>query len=154
MIVLLEQDGDLALRHAGWRERLVVRLRAGALDAALAAGASPESDVALALHAEHLCAPSQRRLLSRSLRHVVARAEAPAGRLRPVPLNRAAVRRVRAQLESLADRLASDDPVDVRGIARLRALLSDGTGPLYQPREGGHLELEVAALRSALAPDR
>jgi hypothetical protein len=152
MIVLLEKDGDLTLRRVGWRDRVAARLRAGALDAALVAGASPESSVPLALHAEHLCARSQRRLLARSLRRLVAVSEAPATRRSPVPINRVAVRRAGGELESLADRLAADGPVDVRGVAKLRALLSDGTGPFYQPVGTGRLDQELTAVRSAIAP--
>ncbi len=152
MIVLLEEDGDLTLRRVGWRDRLAARLRAGTLDAALVAGASPESSVPLALHAEHLCAYSQRRLLASSLRRLVALSEAPATRRRSMPVNRVAVQRACGELESLADRLAADGPVDVRGVAKLRALLSDGTGPLYQPVEAGRLDQELVAVRSAIVP--
>jgi hypothetical protein len=31
----------------------------------------------------------------------------------------------------LADRLAAPGPVDVRGVAEVQLLLTDGTGPLY-----------------------
>lgn len=154
MIVLLENDGDLRLRRVRWRDRLTARLRAGALDAALVAGAPPETSVPLSLHAEHLCAPSHRRLLARSLRRLVAVSEAPATRRRSVPVNRAAVLRARGELESLADRLASAGPLDVRGVAKLRALLSDGTGPLYRPATAARLDRELVAIRSAIAPDR
>jgi hypothetical protein len=150
MIVLLEDDGDLTLRRAGWRDRLTARLWAGALDASLVAGTSPESSAPLALHAEHLCTPSQRRLLARSLRRIVAVSEAPAIGRRAVPLNRVAVQHARNELESLADHLASEGPVEVQGIARLRALLSDGTGPLYQSLEAGRLDRELVAVRSAI----
>jgi hypothetical protein len=153
MIVLVENDGDLTLRSVHWRDRLAARLRASALDAALVAGASPESSAPLALHAEHLCAPSQRRLLARGLRRMVAVSEAPAIGRRSVAVNRAAVQRARHDLESLADRLASEGPVDVRGVARLRALLSDGTGPFYQPVEAWRLDRELVAVRSAIALD-
>jgi hypothetical protein len=154
MIVLLENDGDLRLRRVRWRDRLTARVRAGTLDAALVAGVPSETSIPLAVHAEHLCAPTQRRLLARSLRRLVAVSEAPATRGRSVPVNRAAVRRVRGELESLADRLASEGLVDVRGVAKLRALLSDGTGPLYQQATAARLDLELVAVRSALAPDR
>jgi hypothetical protein len=118
------------------------------------AGASPESSVPLALHAEHLCAPSQRRLLARSLRRIVALSEAPAIGRRSVPVNRVAVQRARGEIEFLAARLTTEGPIDVQGVAKLRALLSDGTGPLYRPVEAGRLDRELVAVRSAIAPER
>ena len=41
MIVVLEEGNGLGLRRVRWRDRLVVRIRASALDDQLAAGASP-----------------------------------------------------------------------------------------------------------------
>jgi hypothetical protein len=152
MIVLLEREGVLTLRRVRVRERLVARLRASALDDALIEGASPESSVPLALHAQHVSAPTQRRLLACSLRRIVAAAEAQTPRHRGAPLNREAVRRARSGIESLADRLASDEPVDARGVARVRALLSDGTGALYRPSQASSLDRELVAVSSAIDP--
>jgi hypothetical protein len=150
MIVLLETDGELTMRRVRLRDRLSARFRAAALDAALVAGTSPESTVLLALHAEQLLAPAQRRLLARSLRRIVAVSEAPLGGRRAVPLNRDAVLRNREEFESLAQRLSSAEPLDVRGVAKVRTLLSDGSGPLYRAEEADRLQRELVAATSAI----
>jgi len=152
MIVLLEEGAGLGLRRVRWWDRLVVRARASALDRALAAGASPERNVSLAVHAGRLCEPAQRRLLSRSLTRIVATLDAPAGRRTIAPVCRPAVRQAQAELAALAVRLSGSGPVDVHGVARVRLLLTDGTGPLYQPGPPERLRHELAALLAALNP--
>ena len=149
MIVVLEEGSGLGLRRVRWRDRLAVRARTSALDAALAAGTSPDSSVPLALHAARLCAPAQRRLLARTLTRIVAASEA-AGRHLTAPVCKPSVRRVRPQLAGIAGRLSAAGPVDVQGVARLRLLVADGTGPLYQPARAEDLRYELAAVVAAL----
>ena len=50
-------------------------------------------------------------------------------------------------IEAVHDRLADPFPVRSRGMARLRILLSDGSGPLYRTGQG----TLTAALRGVLA---
>jgi hypothetical protein len=152
VIVVLEQRDGLRLRRVRLWERVAARLRSATLDRELAAGASPDSSVALAVHAEHLHADAQRSLLARSLRRVGAAPDtATARRLRAL-LDREAVRRAQAELEALAARLASSQPLDVRGVARVRTLLSDGTGPLYQENDPARLRRELAATLASMDP--
>ena len=91
-------------------------------------------------------------VLARSLTKIVAAADAPVGHLLRAPVCRGTVQQSRAELTAVAGRLAASGPVGVRGVARLRTLLADGTGPLYQPAapEGLHHELGhvLAALDS------
>ncbi|MGO8824763.1 MAG: hypothetical protein ACLQU9_05935 [Acidimicrobiales bacterium] len=148
MIVLLQQGASLGLRRVRVRDRLRARLRASALDHQLAAGASPESSVALALHATHLCESSHCRLLAHSLTRLAAASDAPARSRLTAPVCRATVRRARAEIDAVVDRLEATVPVDVRGVARIRILLADGTGPLYRDSSADHLSTE---LRTALA---
>jgi hypothetical protein len=150
VIVLLEQGDALRMRRVHPWDRLTARLRAAALDRALAAGASPESSVALAVHAQHLHNGAQRSLLARSLRRVGAFSEVSSARHRHAPLDHGAVRRARAELDALAARLASSEPLDVRGVARVRTLLADGTGPLYCEHEPGRLRRELVATLASL----
>jgi hypothetical protein len=150
MIVVLEEGTGLALHRVRWRDHLVVRARASALDDRLAAGESPESTVALALHAERLCRPAQRRLLARSLSRLVAAADAPASRPVRTPVCRPAVRQARADMAAIAGRLSAPGPVGIHGVARVRTLLADGTGPLYQPAPPNRLLRALEEIRFAL----
>ena len=152
MIVLLEQGDGLRLRRVRVWDRLSARIRAAALDRALAAGTSPESGVTLAVHAQHLHNGAQRSLLARSLRRVGDSSQAPSAQHLHAPVDRQAVRRARPELEALAARLASSEPLDVRGVARVRTLLADGTGPLYREREPGRLRRELVATLASMDP--
>lgn len=154
MIVLLEQGDGLRMRRVRPWDRLTARLRTATLDRALAAGASPESSVTLAVHAQHLHNGAQRSLLARSLRRVGASSEVPSARCLRAPVDRAAVRRARAELDALAARLVSSEPLDVRGVARVRTLLADGTGPLYRGHDAGRLRRELVATLASLDPTR
>lgn len=149
MIVVLEEGAGLGLRRVRWWDRLLVRARASALDHALAAGASPESSIPLAVHAGRLCEPAQRHLLARSLTRIVAASDAPVQR-GAAPVCRPAVRQARAELAAVAGRLDGCGPVNVHGVARVRALLGDGTGPLYQCGPPECLRHELAAVLTAL----
>ena len=148
MIVVLEHEAGLGLRRVRMRDRLLARIRVAALDAELAAGASPESSVVLALHAVHLCGPSQRRLLAGSLRRIAASADAPTRSRLKAPVCGPAVRHAGTELQAVIDRLVAAGPVSVRGVARVRCLLADGTGPIYRKSAPDRLRSE---LRSALA---
>jgi hypothetical protein len=150
MIVVLSEGTALGLRRVRWWDRLVVRLRSSALDQELAAGASPEATVALAVHAGRLCEPAQRRLLARSLTRIVAASDLPARSRLKAPVCRPAVQQARPELAALAGRLSASGPVDVRGLARVRTLLADGTGPLYQPAPPERLRREVVEVLAAL----
>lgn len=152
MIVVLEHDAGLRLRRVRLRDRLLARFRAGALDAELAAGASPESSVVLALHAGFLCRPSQRRVLARSLTLIAAAAESTGASRLKTPVCRRAVRRARSELHSVIGRLAAAGPVDVRGVARIRRLLADGTGPVYRESAPDQLRNELRAVLAAMEP--
>jgi len=78
----------------------------------------------------------------------------PSARRLRAPVNRAAVRRARAELDALAARLVSSEPLDVRGVARVRTLLADGTGPLYRGHDAGRLRRELVATLASLDPTR
>ena len=150
MIVVLHEGTDLGLRRVRWWDRLVARTRASVLDRELAAGASPESSVPLAVHAARLCEPAQRHLLARSLTRIVAASDAPARARCKAPVCRPVVRAVRPELAALAGRLRASGPLGVHGVARVRTLLADGTGPLYQSGPPEKLRQELAAVLAAL----
>jgi hypothetical protein len=124
------------------------RLRTMKLDEQLAAGISPESSVLLALHAARLSKPSQRRRLAASLRAVALAAQRP--RRTKAPIDREAVRFVLGELEAVATRLDANQPVDVRGIARVRILLADGGGPLYRRAQTRVLQRDLMSALDGL----
>jgi hypothetical protein len=116
------------------RDRLTARVRARKLDLALAAGAQSDTDAGLALRAQQLTDPGRRRSLADTLRQIVSEAYQPGDvpYLRKPPC-RARVIEASEELIRLANSLAQPGPVAVRGIAQTQLLLSDGTGPLYNP---------------------
>ena len=129
------------------RSRLLVRLRAAKLDRALSAGASPYSSPALALRAEALGSPRTRRVLRDALEDLLTQRSGrlPGSRVSPA---RDRVNAARDELAELARRLRPGQPVEARGIARVRELLSDGGGPLFW---SGSDEDVGAAVREAIA---
>jgi len=96
-------------------------------------------------------------LTSRRHRHVVA---AEAARLSreldaatlpgAVPLNRAAVRPYRQELEAIAAALESGEPVSARGVLLVQDLLSSPTSPLYDRAAVGALEPRLHRAITAL----
>jgi len=94
-------------------------------------GEPPESSVPLAVRAVHLVGPASRRDLARTVRRVVALTSQPSW-CSHVPVCYRNVRAALRELEALHERLEAPGPVSAYGIAQLRALLTDGAGPLYR----------------------
>jgi hypothetical protein len=67
-----------------------------------------------------------------------------------VPPCRQQVREAMPLILMVASRLRSAEPVDARGVARLRALLSDGSGPCYAPSRPGALSLALKTISTSL----
>lgn len=142
-VVVLEEHNALGLRPVHLRDRILARLRTMSLDEQLAAGTSPEANVLLALHAARLYQPNQRRRLAGSLRAIALAAQQ--SRRTRAPIDREGVRLVLGELEAVATRLDTNEPIDVSGIARVRALLANGGGPLYRRSQAGLLQRELAS---------
>jgi hypothetical protein len=130
--------------------RLEARLRAGALDQAIAAGADPASSPAMARRAASLTSPRTRLRLAAALAELVAVADGRRTLLRVRPA-RAAVARQRDLLLELAATLCGPEPVYARGVALLFVLVRDGTGPAYVAGSGDELARHLRAARAALA---
>jgi hypothetical protein len=140
--------GGLARR----RSRLLARLRAAKLDRALSAGAPAYSSQALALRAQALTSPRTRRVLRDALEALLApgsEGRLPGSRVLPA---RDRVNAARDELAELARRLRPGQPVDARGIARVRELLSDGGGPLFWSRSDEDVGAAVREAIAALGP--
>lgn len=133
-LLLTQQPGTgyITFMHSRVRERLLVHLRAAALDRAIANGACPDSTALLSLRAHKLIGRATRRRVARQIRRTVRRARrCPDPLHQGIPICRQKVLKARATLDELADRLFSPRPVDARGVAQLQLLLCDGGGPLY-----------------------
>lgn len=116
------------------RDRVRARVSSWTLDRALARGVSPDSSPALSLRANRLIGASARRRLAQELRLLYARASRPPCRLDAgVPICRRGVLRAGGILEELATRLEGPGPVDARGVAQVRVLLTNADSPLFNP---------------------
>ena len=133
------------------RARMTARLRAARFDRALAVGVPAPAGSALAAHAARLSSVAERHAVARALRRAVrdANDDPRATRSGRVPMHRANIASAEALIDEVTLRLHAPDPVRARGMARLRQLLSDGTGPLYRYGRGdlaGRLGAALAAL--------
>ena len=151
MLVLLDEAGcPVACTAYPW-DRFLARLRAFRLDSDLAAGASPEASVALALRAQTLVRTRHRRELAHSARRVLATATQPAFSGRPrVPVCRDRVRDCSQEFGELIRRLLAPGPVPARGVAKVGVLLADASGPLYHRANADDLRARVRDAADAL----
>ncbi len=136
------------------RARLSARVCSHQLDLDLARGASPEAAAPLALRARRLTTLSQRRVIAAGLRRVVREIcrGAPPSRVRISP-RLSQVIAASDDLDRLAESLARPGPVAARGVAQAWILLTDGTGPLYNPGSTGDLRARAATAESNLRLD-
>jgi hypothetical protein len=115
--------------------RLRARLFAGRLDREAEVGLVPLPGSSLAVHLARLASADERETLANDLRHVLA------------DLHPERLIACRGVIDDITALLRSPRPMRARGMARLRILLSDGTGPLYRNDRGSL----AAALRGVLA---
>jgi hypothetical protein len=146
-------DGLVIARRPRVRDRLVARLRPRRLDRALAEGTPPEASAALALRAQELTEADRRRTIAAALRRILSEAgegRRPAlGRVAP---DRKWVTAAREELSRLADTLEDPGPVAAGGVAQAWMLLTDGTGPLYNPFHRTNLRAGAARAMRELRP--
>ena len=146
-------DGLVVARRPRLRERLAARLRRRRLDRALAHGIPPEASAPLALRAQRLTEPDRRREIARELRRIIREAQdgdrSALGRVMP---SRARVTAARDELRRLADTLDDPGPVAAGGVAQAWMLLTDGTGPLYNPYSRTALRTGAAQAARELRP--
>lgn len=151
MLVLTDErhPGCVRLERTRTAVRVRARMRARQSDRALASGISPDSSACLSVRAHELIGGPTRLALARAIRRLVQHAGHPVTPMSfHVPICRSKVWRSRKTLEDLADRLLTDGPLDARGLAQIRLLLSDGAGPLYDRPNADDLE---PALECAIA---
>ena len=138
-------------RHWSWRVRILARLQAPWLDLALASGADPSGSPQLERRAAHLLSHLNRVRVVGALRQSRRSAGTRIDPRDPrVPVNQEEVRLAERGLAELEELLIGSTPVYCRGIAMASQIVSEGTGPLYQPRRRGDLRERVAAVLAAL----
>lgn len=131
--------------------RLTARIQVRQLDRMLAVGAPARKGSALAVHAARLTSHAERELIASSLRRAVRDAitPVPSPFSARVPLNSANIVDARDVIDDITLRLHAPRPVSACGVARLRQLLADGSGPLYRHGRGdlkGRLGAALAVL--------
>lgn len=130
--------------------RLIARLRAGHLDRLIAVGVPAPVGSAQAAHEARLTSAAERDSIARSLRTTVTDAHGRGVLLSSrLPLHVPNITAAEDVIDAVTLRLHSPRPVNARGMARLRQILSDGTGPLYRYGRGdlrGRLGAALAAL--------
>jgi hypothetical protein len=130
--------------------RLKARLMPGRLDRLLAVGTRGPIGSALALHAARITSASERNALAGTLGFALEMLQSSRPIPHPrIPLHRHNIAAVETLIETIASRLRSQRPVGARGMARLRAVLSDGSGPFYDGGKGD-LEGRLGAVLAAL----
>lgn len=126
----------------------LTRLRGSSLDRQLATGRRPESRRLLATRALWLVSPPARLALARHWEAVLERVHRPSTSRSPhVPLRRDQILAAESDIRELLHTLEAPLPTPVRGVAMASWLLTDGAGPLYNPRSSTDLH---AALREAI----
>lgn len=135
--------------------RLAAKAFAYRMDRRLARGSDPGGSRLLVAHSLSITQLRHRRALAQSIRLVLAHAHRRVpphpSRIRPW---RPSVLNISPELEVLADRLERDAEVPARAVARLRVLLSDGTGPLYRPFGAVELRDRVRAILCEISAPR
>jgi hypothetical protein len=127
------------------QDRVLARVLGASLDRRLAGGDLAGQPV-LAARARYLASPAGRRQIVRGWNNVLREARRPPFMPRP-PLSRDQVIAAEPEVRYLLARLAGPRPVAARGAALAMALLTDGTGPVHNPRSPLSL---TAAVREAI----
>jgi hypothetical protein len=138
----------------GVRDMVVVGLHRWRLDRELADGRAPGGSGERALRARQLGSARSRRQLANALRGVVADAHRPAATMlrSAVPVCRRSVVPLGEALHGLADRFDQEGSLNPCGLARARVLVTDGSGPLYNPVPARTLEDMVWWIADGLQP--
>jgi hypothetical protein len=141
------------------RPRLRVRLRSlwnrAELDQALAAGVDPLASEDLLWRAEQLVETQQRVELAETIDRIVKEVDRGGPQLLggPVLMRRDVIRDNRSLLRVLAERLRSDGPQGLRGLAKVELLVRYGDSAIYRGPSALTLRLELLEALAALDPN-
>jgi hypothetical protein len=130
--------------------RVTARLRAYQFDRQLAVGVPAPVGSGLAVHQARLTSVAEREAIASALRQAVRDARSGGTPLASrVPVHSTNVAAAEDLIDAITLRLHSPRPVSARGMARLRVVLSNGCGPMYERGRGdlvGRLGAALAAL--------
>lgn len=128
----------------GARDRVLARLLGPSLDRELALGLPPWRGGPRAARARFIVSPAGRRQLIRGWSRLLDLAHRPpSARSARGPVCRRALAEAEHDVRTMLGVVAAQRPITVRGAAMARALLTDGAGPLFNPRSGRDLAGEV-----------
>ena len=116
--------------------RVMARLRPVTYDRMLAVGVEPAPGSPLDAHERRVTSAAERRAIVCTLRRVRRHGRGGAPLERAMPLHSANVGAAAGLIDRLILRLQAPQPVCARGMARLRLVLADGSGPLYRGGRG------------------
>lgn len=152
MLNLVGVDPDVLMPPSRRKRWLSLRalLRSGQLDSRLARGTAPESSDVLFSHARRIVRPRSCAVLASSLRKAAAASQRPGGLSNRVPVASDHVDSAQVELVGLAERLERPGPIRARGVAQVRLLLADGSGPLYARECGRRLQADLRAAAAHL----
>ena len=139
-----------AAPRASIAAHLIARLRAGKFDRMLAVGVPAPQGSALAVHEARVTSVTEREAIARALRRSVLDAKTGGTPLSArIPVHADNVVEAEDVIDAITLCLHSPRPVSARGMARLRNVLSDGLGPMYEYGRGdlkGRLGAALAEL--------
>ncbi len=155
MLVLSDTrgSGPLAGRSCRITDQVLARAFGSRLDRQLADGRSPDSSRLLAARARYLVSLATRQALAESWEHVLrmARGTPASPRAQVAPCGDRVVAAA-AEVNELAAHLRAPLPVAARGVAAASALLTDGSGPLYNRRQHADLCEALRLVAAQLDP--
>lgn len=128
----------------GARDRVLARLLGPSLDRELALGLPPWRGGPRAARARFIVSPAGRRQLIRGWSRLLDLAHRPpSARSARGPVCRRALAEAEHDVRTMLGVVTAQRPITARGAAMARALLTDGAGPLFNPRSGRDLAGEV-----------
>jgi hypothetical protein len=149
----ISRDGAERPPRFGVGVRLRTFLKRAKLDAALTDGADPGESAELALRARQLAKPRTRIRLARAIERAVDDVESPVPEIPLGVYRRAPVLENRALLRAAAERLRSEAPVRLRGVAMADLLVYCNDSALYGADSADQLEREITTVLWELEPE-
>jgi hypothetical protein len=145
--------GDpLVLRPRRFADRVLSRAFGASLDRRLAAGCPPETALLLAARAQDIVSMRARQAMAADWDHLLRVARFSQSRSPLVPLRGRAIVAAEPAIRELMRALINPLPVRAQGVAMATILLTDATGPVYNPHSPVTLAAALDAAITQLDP--